>query len=92
MIEARPTTEEEIERYVRTGHSDSLYAAWSGGFIERAHIAHADLRGALVREVRRLAEGLEHQPIPESDTVGLTRSRVEPMVRGLFPRESAAQP
>ena len=42
--------------------------------------------GPLVRAVRRLAEGLTHPPRPESDTVTLTRAKVEPMVRGLFPR------
>jgi hypothetical protein len=34
----------------------------------------------------RLAEGLTHEPLPEADTVSLTRAKVEPIVRGLFPR------
>ena len=76
----------KIERYLRTGGSDPLYGAWSGGFMERANRAHGDLRGALVRAVRRLSEGLKHAPLPEADTVSLTRAKVEPMVRGLFPR------
>jgi hypothetical protein len=54
--------------------------------MERANRAHDDLRGALLQAVRRLAEGLTHQPLPEADTVLLTRAKVEPMVRGLFPR------
>jgi hypothetical protein len=29
---------------------------------------------------------LTHAPLPETDTVALTRAKVEPMVRGLFPR------
>jgi len=54
--------------------------------MERAHRAHEDLRGALVRALRRRAEGMTHAPLPEGDTVSLTRAKVEPMVRGLFPR------
>jgi hypothetical protein len=54
--------------------------------MERANRAHEDLRGALVWAVRRRAEGLTHAPVPESNTVLLTRAKVEPMVRGLFPR------
>lgn len=77
----------EIERYLRTGETDPHHAAWPGnGFMARATRAREDLRGALVREVRRLAEGLAHEPLPEGDTVALTRDKVRPMVRGLFPR------
>jgi len=54
--------------------------------MERANRAHEDLRGALVREVRRLAEGRTHEPLPQADGVALTRAKVEPMVRGLFRR------
>jgi hypothetical protein len=86
MTAAQPTINDEIERYLRTGVTDPLYAAWSGGFMERANRAHEDLRGALVGPVRRRAEGLNHAPLAESDTVSLTRTKVEPMVRGLFPR------
>ena len=80
-------TADGVERYLRTGETDPHHAAWPGnGFMERANRAHEDLRGALVREVRRLAEGLAHEPLPQADTVALTRDRVEPIVRGLFPR------
>jgi hypothetical protein len=83
----QPRIADEVERYLRTGKTDSHHAAWPGsGFMERANRAHEDLRGALVREVRRLAEGLAHEPLPQTDTVALTRDKVEPMVRGLFPR------
>jgi hypothetical protein len=86
VTEARPTINDEVERYLRTGETDPHHAAWSGSFMERANRAHDDLRGALVREVRRLTAGLTHGPLPEVDTVALTRSKTEPMVRGLFPR------
>jgi len=86
VTEAQPIIAEEVERYLLTGESDPLYSAWSGSFLERANRARDDLRGALVRTVRRLTQGLAHVPLPETDTVALTRAKVEPMVRGLFLR------
>jgi hypothetical protein len=77
---------EEIERYLLTGESDPLYSAWPGNIFERANRVRDDLRGALVQTVKRLTKGLTHAPLPETDTVALTRAKVEPMVRGLFPR------
>ncbi len=76
----------ELERYVRTGDSDPHCGAWQGTFMERANRAHEALRGALLDEVRRRAMGRSHVALPETDTVALTRAKVEPMVRGLFPR------
>jgi hypothetical protein len=67
VTESLPTIKDEIARYLRTGESDPYHGAWDGGFMVRANRAHTDLRGALVREVKRLAEGLEHELIPESD-------------------------
>lgn len=86
MMDARPGAVDEIERYLRSGDTDPYRAAWSGGFMERRHRAHDDLRGALVREVRRRAEARTHHAPREADTVALTRRKVEPMVRGRFPR------
>ncbi len=82
----KPTIAGEIERYLRTGDSDPLNGVWPGGIMERGDRAHADLRTALVREVKRLAHQKSHQPVLVDDTVALTRRKVEPMVRGLFPR------
>jgi hypothetical protein len=86
VTNAPPRIAEEVERYLLTGESDPVCSAWSGGFLERANRAHDDLRGALVCAVRRLTKGLAHVPLPETDPVALTRAKVEPMVRGLFPR------
>ncbi len=87
MTATGPTIEEEVERYIRTGDTDPYLAAWSGGgFMERAHRSHDDLRGGLVHAVKRLAEGRAHRPLPVDDTIALTRRKVEPMVRGLFPK------
>jgi hypothetical protein len=80
------TIADEIERYIISGESDPHYSAWPGSFMERANRAHDDLRSALVQAVIRLAEGLTHEPLPVADSVALTRTKVEPMVRGLFPR------
>jgi len=79
-----PTIAAEVERYLRTGDADDLADAWPGDIMERGRLQHADLRRALVDEVRRLAKGLTHEPVPENVGVAFTRSRVEPMVRGLF--------
>lgn len=86
MTEAQPTVDAEIERYLRTGETDPHRGAWSGSFLERANRAHEDLRRALVHKVQHFARGLTHNPLPDGDTGALTRSKVEPMVRGLFPR------
>lgn len=82
----QPTVAAEIERYLRTGRTDPHYEAWPGTFSQRALRAHDDLRRALIDEVRRLADGYEHAPLPPTDSVAYTRKKVEPMVRGLFPR------
>jgi hypothetical protein len=80
------TIADEIERYVRTGDADIDAWAWPGDFMERGRRQHADLRGALVEEVRRLAKGRSHEPVPADVGVEFTRAKVEPMVRGLFAR------
>ncbi len=84
MSASQPTIADEIERYLRTGDGDMDGWAWPGDFMERGRRQHADLRGALVEEVRRRAEGRTHEPVPESVGVAFTRAKVEPMVRGLF--------
>ena len=87
MTEREASVAAEIERHLHTGETDPYHAAWpEPGLMARANRAHEDLRGALVREVHRLAQGHAHERPPETDTVALTRKKVEPMVRGLFPR------
>lgn len=80
------TIADEIERYLRSGDTDLLYGAWPGNVIEAGLRAQVELRGALVEEVRRLAQGRTHEPVPDQVGVSFTRAKVEPMVRGLFPR------
>ena len=76
----------EIERYLRTGDADMMGNAWPGDIMERGRRQHADLRGALVEEVQRLAMGRTHEAVPDNVGVEFTRARVEAMVRGLFAR------
>ncbi len=88
MTPSRRTIANEVARYLRKGVTDPDLAAWSSShsYLDRANRAHDDLRRALVREVTRLAHGRAHHPVPVADGVALTRGKVEPMVRGLFPR------
>lgn len=85
MKNRRPAIDREVDRYLRTGETDPHRAAWAGSVLKREARAHADLRGALVREMRRLADGRSHTLLPETDFVAHTRRKVGPMVRGLFP-------
>jgi hypothetical protein len=77
---------EQIDGYLRTGStSDSWRSTWPGhDFLEKSRRAHEELRGALIREVRRRAAGRSHQSVPVGDTTELTRRKVTPMVHGLF--------
>jgi hypothetical protein len=82
------TRREEIDSYLSTGHSDPLFFAWPGDVFERSRMAETDLRSALITEVERRAAAAPPQvSVPELDLVAFTRARVEPMVRGLFPRD-----
>ncbi|HEU4727037.1 MAG TPA: hypothetical protein VFT22_04090 [Kofleriaceae bacterium] len=84
MSASQPTIADEIERYLRTGDADMDGWAWPGGFMERCRRQHADLRGALIEEVRRLAKARTHERVPEHVGIAFTRAKVGPMVRGLF--------
>jgi len=81
-VSSLPSIADEIERYLRTGDTDPWRDAWPGDIVERGGRG----RAALVQEVRRLAEGRSHEPVPDGIDIEFTRAKVEPMVRGLFPR------
>jgi hypothetical protein len=83
---SRATIADEFDQYLRTGKPDPHRGAWSGDLLTRERHARADLRGALVGEVRRRAARRSHRALPDVDTIDLTRRKVEPMVRGLFSR------
>ena len=88
MDERTPSIASEVERYLRTGDSDPYRAAWPGtSFIGRAERAHDDLSDALVAEVkRRTGSASTPTALRGLDVVAFTRRKVEPMIRGLFPR------
>ena len=80
------TVARAIQHYLRTGESDMFGAPWPGrSILDSARCADAALRDALVAEVARRSRK------PPSHPSGLDLERfafekVEPMVRGLFPR------
>ena len=75
-----------IRRYLRTGDSDPLHAAWNGGVFEAERRAREDLESALIEEVKSRAFGKRSRRLPRGlDLRSFTRAKVEPMVRGLFP-------
>lgn len=78
---------DEIERFLRTGCCDVTFDAWPGrNVVERCTNGRDETRRALVDEVRRRAAGRSQRRLPAVDHVLLTRRKVEPMVRGLFPK------
>jgi hypothetical protein len=79
---------EEVERYLRNGEHDDFFCAWPGkDLFARAQHGHAALRGALIATVRRRTE---RASVPEVlatlDVAAFARTKVAPMVRGLFLR------
>lgn len=79
--------QQEVERYLRTGEHDALSRSWPGdNFLARAQHGDAALRDALVSTVRqRTAHAMVPAALTGIDVVAFTRTKVEPMVRGLFP-------
>ena len=74
-----------IRRYLRTGDSDPLHAAWNGGVFEAVRRAREDLESALIEEVKSRAFGKRSRRLPRGlDLRSFTRAKVEPMVRGLL--------
>lgn len=79
----------EVQRYLETGCYDEVAGVWDGSnALERLQTARSACRAALWAEVRRRAVGIPVS-VDAAATEGLqelARVRVEPMVRGLFPR------
>lgn len=75
---------EAIELYLRSGDSDPMYTPWPGGLFERAKRGDDEMLGALVKEVKRRAVGLEHPAVPDLDLNSWARRKLTPMVAGLF--------
>jgi hypothetical protein len=78
-----------ISDYLSTGHIDSADVFnWPGpGYMAQEANAYDALRDALVAEVVRRAGKAVLPKVPAQDAlIKMTRGRVKPMVRGLFPR------
>ena len=86
--EYSPALKKEIERYLQTGDYDLYYQAWpEGGILHRAQMMEAVLRKELIARTRHCArEASKPLTIPEMDFTALTRTKVVPMVHGLFPQ------
>jgi len=85
---ARAAVADEVRRFIATGASDPLFSAWDGrDIMDRMERGNRELLAALVDEVRRRA-GMTAMPgrLDGIDLAALTRRKVEPMVRGLFPK------
>ncbi len=80
-----PSVPKEIARYLRSGDHDLYFAAWPGDLLARARQGSADLKGALVSEIRKRAAGAFPRALPNTDLAALTLRKIGPMVRGLFP-------
>ena len=76
-----------IERYLLTGEHDARFPAWTGeSFAARGGQGEKALRDALISLVRSRA-GRPTSPgeLAGLDVASFTHTKVEPMVRGLFP-------
>ena len=76
-----------VRRYVSSGDYEADSRDWPGQhYVEKEVNHHAALLEGLLTEVRRRADGARPPSLPEGlDLVAFTRSRVAPMVQGLFP-------
>lgn len=80
-----PAVREAVEQYIQTGERNPLYSTWPGNLLERAERGHDDLRGGLISAVKQRVAGLPEPPVRQADSLAITRAKVEPMTRGLFP-------
>lgn len=79
------TPKQQIKRFLATGDHDVLPYGWPGDWLTAAKQADHAMREALVAEVSRRAAGLRAPTAPVLDFHAFTRSKVAPMVNGLFP-------
>ncbi len=77
-----------VERYLCTGEHDSLFGGWPGeSFIARMRQGDLALRGALISLVKsRTGHAIVPEELVNLDVASFTRTKVGPMVRGLFPK------
>ena len=75
-----------VQTYLETGHRDLNNRGWPGSnFLEQEINAERILRDALIDAVQQRLSGLPRLPSPAIENlVSLTRTKVLPMVDGLF--------
>ena len=85
------TAQQQIKYFLKTGHSDPLPEGWPGeNWLERAQNADRAMRQALIEEVKERSKGLPVPAAPVLDYLTFARSKVAPMVNGLFPEHERA--
>ena len=85
------TPKEQIKHFLATGQSDALPQGWPGeNWLVKRQNADRAMRKSLVEEVHERSHGLPLPNAPVLDYHAFTRSKVTPMVNGLFPEHERA--
>lgn len=81
------STASAVAHYLQTGDHDADFRNWPGtNFFDSARNADSTLREALIAAVRSREVKQDDRPsLQLGDVVSVTRSKVAPMVTGLFP-------
>lgn len=92
MIASLAKQEAAVQNYLTTGEHDPCHHGWPGGnLFAAAQAGDAALRSALIAQLRSRTASLAMPPALQiSDVTALTRTRVAPMVGGLFPPHEQA--
>ncbi len=88
-----PQIQKEIERYLQTGEYDCLFSSFDGtDIVDRCRRGHMALAESPKNEVVSRAHRVDARtsPMIPQDLRGMTRAKVEPMVRGLFTKAEQA--
>jgi len=82
-----------VRHYLETGEHDPNVHLWRGdNFMEAEIRTDKALRGALIAVVKNHSDAVPNPPIvAQSDFSAMTRSKIAPMVNGLFPKTEQAQ-
>ena len=91
-MNSTPAQKAAIRRYLATGNHDPNIHVWPGqNFVESETNTHAALRGALIDALRDRAAKVPTLPsVRTGDVSSLTRTKVAPMVGGLFAKSEQA--
>ena len=96
MIASLAKQEAAVQNYLTTGEHDPCHHGWPGGnLFAAAQAGDAALRSALIAQLRSRTASVAMPPALPSDlrmtdVTALTRTRVAPMVGGLFPPHEQA--